>query len=318
MKGALRIVATRVVQAIAAALGASVLVWALVPLAPGDPAQRVLLARGVTDPEPHEVAAIRAELGLDRPLVEQYLTWLARAVRGDLSESYQTGRPVVEELLARLPATGLLAGVAIAIAVFAAVPAALLAAAWRGRWPDALLRGAALVGAATPAFLAGLVVLQVVVLYGGLGRALSDGHPGHVWLPALVLALGRAADWSRLLRASLLESLSSGYTWVAAARGATRFRVLTVHALPNALLPFLTAVGVGIGALIGGAAIVEAVFTWPGVGSYVVSAIGARDLPVIQGFAALAALTYVATSLTVDLLGSLLDPRTRKAVEVAR
>ncbi|WP_300007704.1 ABC transporter permease [Pseudonocardia sp.] len=313
MSGALRLVAGRFGQALAAAFGASILVWALVPLAPGDPALRVLTSRGVSDPQPLEIEAVRIELGLDRPLVAQYLDWLSRAVRGDLSESYRTGRPVLDELVARLPATALLAGVAIAIAVLAALPAALLAAAWAGRWPDALLRGLALVGAAMPAFLVGLILLQVVVLGQGWGRALSDGAPSQVWLPALVLALGRVADWSRLLRASLLESAGSGYTLVAAARGASRARVLLVHALPNALLPFLTAVGVGIGVLIGGTPIVEAVFTWPGIGGYVVQAINARDLPVIQGFAALAALAYVATSLTVDVIGGLLDPRTRKA-----
>lgn len=317
MRGPVRVVATRLGQALAAALGASVLVWALVPLAPGDPAVRVLLGRGVTDPEVEQVAAVRQELGLDRPLVEQYLTWLSRAVRGDLSESYRTGQPVLHELALRLPATAMLAGTAIVLAVLMAVPAALLAAAYRGRWPDALLRGAALLGAALPAFLIGLLVLQVVVLGGGFGSALSDGLPGQVWLPALVLAVGRAADWSRLLRASLLETLGSGYALVSTARGATRTRVLLTHALPNALLPFLTAVGVGIGALIGGAAIVEAVFTWPGIGEYVVAAIGARDMPVVQGFAALAALAYVATSCTVDVVGALLDPRTRKSAQAA-
>lgn len=313
MNGAARLIAGRLGQALAAALGASVLVWALVPLAPGDPALRVLQSRGVPNPLPVEIEAVRIELGLDRPLAEQYLTWLSRAVRGDLSESYQSGRPVLDELMIRLPATALLAGVAIGIAVLAALPAALLATAYVGRWPDALLRGLSLAGSAMPAFLVGLIVLQVVVLGQGWGRALSDGVPSQVWLPALVLALGRVADWSRLLRASLLECTGTGYALVSAARGASRLRVLLVHALPNALLPFLTAVGVGIGVLIGGTPIVEAVFTWPGIGSYVVQAINARDLPVIQGFAALAALAYVATSLTVDVAGGLLDPRTRKA-----
>ncbi|MGH8932254.1 MAG: ABC transporter permease [Egibacteraceae bacterium] len=306
-------VATRVGQGLAAALGASVLVWALLPLAPGDPARRVLQARGVADPQPVEIEAARVELGLDQPLPVQYAQWLRRAVRGDLSESYESGQPVLEELRKRLPATALLAGTAIAIAALGALPAALLAAAYRGRWPDALLRGLSLVGAALPAFLVGLFALQVIVLGRGWGRALSDGSPGQVWLPALVLALARIADWSRLLRASLLEALGSGFILVSVARGATRLRVLVRHALPNALLPFLTAVGVGVGALLGGTPIVEAVFTWPGIGSYVVSAINARDLPVIQGFAALAAMAYVATSVAVDVLGGLLDPRTRKA-----
>ncbi len=146
-----------------------------------------------------------------------------------------------------MPATALVAGVGIGIAVLGALPAALLAAAYAGRWPDALLRGLSLLGSALPPFLVGLVVLQVVVLGQGWGRALSDGAPGQVWLPAAVLALGRVADWSRLLRAGLLESSDTGYTLVSSARGASRLRVLLTHALPNALLPFLTAVGSGSG-----------------------------------------------------------------------
>lgn len=312
MSTAPRLIATRVGQALAAAFGASILVWALVPLAPGDPAVRVLQARGVVNAHPRQLEAVRVELGLDRPLVVQYLDWLSRAARGDLSESYQSGRPVLDELAARLPATALLAGAAIGLAVLVAVPAALTAAAYHGRWPDTVLRGLSLVGAAMPAFLVGLVVLHLVVLRAGWGTALSDGLPNQVWLPASVLALGQLANWSRLLRAGILEQLSAGYTLVSATRGASRARVLLTHALPNALLPFLTAVGVGIGVLIGGTPIVEAVFTWPGVGSYVVAAINARDLPVIQGFAALGAIVYVGTSLTVDVIGGLLDPRTRK------
>lgn len=309
----MRLLARRTLQALVTGLGASLLIWALLPLAPGDPARRVLQARGVPDPRPVEIEAVRRELGLDLPLPAQYTRWLGRAARGDLSTSYQTGRPVLDELAARAPATALLAVTAVAVAVGLAVPAAVVAAAWHGRWPDALLRGGALLGSALPAFVVGLLALQVLVLGRGWGTALSDGRPDQVWLPALVLALGRAADWSRLLRAGLLEALGSGYAFVTAARGATRARVLLRHALPNASLPFLTAVGLGVGALLGGTPIVEAVFTWPGVGSYVVAAVSARDLPVVQGFAALAALVYVTTSWSVDLIAGLLDPRIRKA-----
>jgi len=306
-----RAVAGRALQALLTILGASVLVWALVPLAPGDPARRVLQARGIEEPRPAQIAAVRSELGLDRPLPRQYLAWLGRAVRGDLATSYRTGNPVAHEIGQRLPATALLAGVALLLALAATLPAALIAAAWHGRWPDILVRLGTQVGATAPSFLLGLVALHLVVVELGWGRVVSGGRPEHVWLPAATLALGRAADWTQLLRANLLEALGARYALVATARGATPLRILLRYALPNAALPFLTAVGVGIGALLGGAPIVEAVFTWPGLGSYVVQAIVARDMAVLQGIVALAAVAFVATSTAVDLAAPLIDPRLR-------
>ena len=301
--------ARRVTQALVTLLGASVLVWALVPLAPGDPASRVLSARGHPHPKPAEIAAVREELDLDRPLVRRYLLWLSRAVRGDLSDSYRSGKPVAEEIGARLPATALLAGCALGIALVTAVAAALLGAAFRGRWPDELLRGVTLLFAALPAFLVGLVMLEVVVVGAGYGSVVSNGSLGTALLPALCLAVAIAPAWARLLRAGLLEALTAPYVLVASARGASPARQLLVHALPNAALPFLTAVGMSVGAVLGGAAIVETVFTWPGIGRYAVEAIGARDLPVVQGFTLMAVLLYVVTSLIVDAVGARIDPR---------
>lgn len=306
-------VGSRLVQALIAALGASLLVWALLPLAPGDPALRVLVSRGVSEPTPREIVAQRAELGLDRPLTVQYIDFLRGAVRGDLGESFQTGEPVLGEIAAVLPATALLATVALVLALLTAVPAAFVAAAWAGRWPDGILRALALVGSATPGFLLGLVVLYVAALGLEWAKVVADGTLPNVWAPAVALAIPIAAVWSRLLRASLLEALGSRYVLVARARGASRVRVLIRHALPNAALPFLTAVGLGVGGLLGGAVIVEVVFSWPGLGSYVVQAIGARDLAAVQAFAAASALFFVITSLLVDLAGTLLDPRIRTA-----
>lgn len=310
---ALRAVGSRLLQALLTAVGASLLVWALLPLTPGDPALRVLLARGVDDPTPHQIAVTRAELGLDRPLTVQYADFLHGAIRGDLGDSYQTGQPILSEIARVLPATALLAGVSLGLALLAAVPAGLIAAAWAGRWPDGVLRVLALIGSATPGFLLGLLILYVAALGLDWAKVIADGTIANVWAPAIALATPIASVWSRLLRASLLEALGSRYVLVARARGASRVRVLIRHALPNAALPFLSAVGLGVGALLGGAVIVEAVFSWPGLGSYVLKAIGARDLVAVQAFAAVSALIYVVTSLLVDVAGSLLDPRIRTA-----
>jgi ABC-type dipeptide/oligopeptide/nickel transport system permease component len=308
----LRAISGRLLQALFTLLGLSVIIWALLPLAPGDPAERLLQARGVQDPNPAQVAALRVDLALDRPLPVQYIEWLGRAVRGDLSLSYQTGRPVLEELGKRLPATLLLAGTSLLLALALALIGGLLSAAYHERWADRGIRFLTQIGASMPAFLLGLLALRFIVVEFGLGKVLSGGQWQYLLLPALCLALSRAADWTQLLRASLLEALGSSYTLVASARGATKLRVLWRYALPNAALPLLTAVGVGIGGLIGGSTIIEAIFTWPGIGSYVFAAISARDFPVVQGFVALIGLTYVTASLMVDLLAMLLDPRLRE------
>ena len=149
----------------------------------------------------------------------------------------------------------------------------------------------------------------------GFGRVVANGTWGDVWLPAFCLALGRAADWTQLLRANWLDALEARFTLVAAARGATRWRVLLRYALPNALLPLLSVIGVGIGALLGGVAIIESVFTWPGLGSYVVAAIAARDLPVIQGFVLLSTLLYVSATFLADVVSVWLDPHLREVAQ---
>lgn len=308
----LRVIGGRVLQALLTVLGASIVIWALLPLAPGDPALRLLQARGVQDPQPQEIAAVRQEWGLDQPLHEQYVRWLSRAIGGDLSASYQTGRPVLEELGKRLPVTLRLTGLALVIALMLSVSAALIGTAYWERWPDQVLRFLTQIGAATPSFLVGLLALQYIVVGLGMGQVLSGGNTRWILLPALTLAIGRTADWTQLLRANLLEAMGANYTFVAAARGATKLRVLLRYALPNAALPFLTAVGVGIGGLIGGAAVVEAVFTWPGIGSYVLAAISARDFPVVQGFVVISVLAYVIVSLLVDVATVFLDPRIRE------
>jgi ABC-type dipeptide/oligopeptide/nickel transport system permease component len=304
---------TRLAQAVLAMLGASVLIWALLPLAGGDPATRVLQARGVENPGALEIEATRRELNLDEPRVIQYFTWLGRAVRGDLSISFQSGRPVAEEIAKRFPATALLAVVALIFSIVLSVSAALISAAFYDKSPDNIIRFLTQAGAAMPPFLLGLLVLQFVVVGFGWGKVVSGSSVADAVLPALCLAVGRASDWTQILRANLLEALEARYTLVARARGATRWRVLLRYALPNALLPFLTVVGVGIGSLFGGAVIVETVFSWNGIGSYAVGAIGARDLPVVQGFVVVATLIYVVSSLLVDALAEFIDPRLREA-----
>lgn len=313
----MRAVLGRLGQAVGTLSGAGVLIFGMLALTPGDPARRVLAARGITEPSPVAIAATRAELRLDDPLVLRFQQWVTGVVTGDLGLSWQTGRPVVEEFATRLPATLRLTAAALALAVVLAVLLALAAAARPNRWPDAVSRAAALAMLVVPGFVLGVVILDVLVVRWGYGRVIADGTWATVFLPALTLALGSAAVWSRVLRTSLLEAASAPYLRVSAARGASRWRQLCVHQLPNATPPFLTMVGLGTAGLLGGAPIVESVFTWPGVGRYTVEAIEARDMPVVAGFTLLTVVAYVLASLVIDLLCTLIDPRLRDAARRA-
>lgn len=301
----------RVLQAVLTAFAASIVVWAILPLAPGDPAIRVLLARGVQEPTAAEIEATRQALGLDEPLVLQFFQWLGRVLQGDLGQSFTSQGSVTQEILDRLPATLILLGTALVVSVVLSVLLALLAAAWRDRWPDRLIRLYTQIGAALPTFIFGLLALQFVIVGFSVGRVLSDGVWTAALIPAFIIGLDRAAGWTQLLRAGLLEQMASPYAEVARSRGATEQRILIRHALPNALLPFLTAIGVSIGALIGGAPLIEVIFTWPGLGAYLLEALTARNYPVVQAYVLIAALSYVTAALLIDLVALAMDPRLR-------
>ncbi|WP_425051765.1 ABC transporter permease [Psychromarinibacter sp. S121] len=303
----------RIAQAVLTALAASLLVWAMLPLAPGDPAYRILKARAPQhEPLPAEIEQMREDIGLDRPLPVQYASWLGKVVQGDLSVSWRSGRPVAEEISKRLPATLTLLGLALVISVGCALALALISARFRDRWPDRAIRAFSQIGAALPTFLFALLALQYIVVNAGVGKVLSGGALAYAVLPALIIGVDRAAGWTQLMRASLIEVMDSGFAHVARARGAGETRILLRHGLPNALLPFLTAIGVSVGALLGGAPIIEAVFTWPGLGSYALEALSARDFPVVQAFVLVSALMYVAAALLVDLAAMAIDPRLRE------
>jgi ABC-type dipeptide/oligopeptide/nickel transport system permease component len=290
---------------------ASVLVWSLLLLAPGDPARRVLAARNIAQPNPLQVQTERHLLRLNGSPVTRYLHWIAGAVHGDLGISWVSGRGVSRELLGRLPATLVLTTAALVLSLLLALVLGLVAASAPGQWADNIVRLVTLSWLVVPGFLLGTVLLDVVVVRWHHFQVIADGSWANVLLPALTLSLSSAAAWARILRASLLQAGGSGYHEVARARGAGPARLLLAHSLPNALVPFLTVVGTGVAALLGGAPIVETVFSWPGVGAYAVSAITARDVPIIQGFTMFAVLAFVVINLLVDILAGIIDPRLR-------
>jgi ABC-type dipeptide/oligopeptide/nickel transport system permease component len=307
----LRSSAVRVGQALVTLWVTSVLVWTLLLLAPGNPARTVLEARGIQQPTPALIAATHRQLGLDGSPVTRYWHWLERAVHGDFGTSWQTGRPVMDEFATRLPATARLTLVAMLISIVLALVLGLTSAAREGGWLDRAIRAITVLMVVTPGFVIGLFVLDILVVHLNIGQVVADGTWSTVGWPALTLALGSAGYWARVLRASVLEARSASYLFVSQARGASTTRRLFVHVLPNAIAPFLTVVGLGAAALLGGAPIAETVYSWPGVGQYTVQAIDARDLPVVVAYTMLAVLTYVVASLLIDAILALVDPRSR-------
>ncbi len=293
-------------------LGISAVSFALLNLAPGDPAEIVLRQRNPGQlPSPAEVAAMRVELGLDASLPAQYARWVSRALVGDMGRSYVTERPVAAQLARRTVPTALLTAAALGLALLVAVPMGILSARRRGTAVDTVARLAALVGAAAPSYALayGLIILFAVKL--SWLPALGYGSPAQVVLPAIALSLAPMAQLMRLIRASMLETLGQDYIRTARAKGLSEQAVAFRHALRNALLPAIGATGVNLGYLLSGAVIVETIFTWPGLGQLMVGAALTRDYPVVQGFVTYIAVVVLLVNLAADVALRVADPRLR-------
>ena len=293
-------------------LGISAVSFALLNLAPGDPAEMVLRQRNPAQtPSPAAVSAMRAELGLEDTLPAQYVRWISRALAGDMGRSYVTEQPVADQLARRTVPTALLTAAALALALLVAVPVGILSAQQRGGAMDAIARLAALVGAAVPSYALafGLIILFAVKL--SWLPALGYGSVAQVALPAIALSLAPMAQLMRLIRASLLEVLGQDYIRTAQAKGLSQQTVVIGHALRNALLPAIGAIGVNLGYLLSGAVIVETIFTWPGLGQLMVGAALTRDYPVVQGFVTYIAVVVLLANLAADIALRIADPRLR-------
>jgi len=297
----------RLAGALGVVLGVALLTALLIHLVPGDPVE-LMLGESATA---GDRAALRARLGLDRPLHQQLLGQLGRLARLDLGDSLYSRRPVSAVVAERLPATVELAVAALAVAAAVALPLGILAARHRGGLADSAAMGVALLGLSIPSFWLGpLLILLFSVVLGWTPVSGREGLASLV-LPALTLGTGMAAVLARMLRSSLLETLSEDYVRTARAKGLSPAAVLRRHALRNAALPVVTVFGMQAGALFAGAVITETVFAWPGVGSLLVEAIQRRDFPVVQGCVLLISTTYVLVNAGTDLAYAWLDPRVR-------
>ena len=303
-------VARRLLILPALLFGISIISFALLNFAPGDPAEIILRRQNPEEPPlPEAVRALRQQLGLDAPLPLRYGRWLFDVLKGDLGESYRSGTPIMSELVKRFPATMMLATAALALSVVVSIPLGIIAALWRGSLLDSLSRLLALLGAAVPSYVLALILMLFIAVKLNWLPAIGYGSPKNLILPAIALAAGSSAQVMRLTRASMLEVLQQDYMRTARSKGLNERKVVMVHGLKNGLLPVVTMLGINLGHLLGGTVIVETIFGWPGVGRYAVESILQRDYPVVQGFVLYMALIFLLANLAVDFSYRWLDPR---------
>jgi dipeptide transport system permease protein len=333
----------RLALALLVFVGLTLLVFAMGRLIPGDPVQRMAGERRL---DPTYYAETLHRLGLDLPLHEQYGRFLWRTLHLDLGESFATHEPVISEFASLFPATVELSLAALLWAAALGVPAGVWAAVRRGGWFDRLVAGISLVAYSMPVFWWGLLLIMLFAVElrdlapalalpvaGRMGLefdvpvrtgfmlvdAALSGEPGawrsaavHLVLPAIVLGTGALAVFARMARSATLEVLHEDFVRTAHAKGLTLRRVVWVHAFSNALLPLLTVAGMMVGSLLGGAVFTETIFSWPGVGKWLVESISRRDYPVLQGGLLITAALMIAVNLFVDLLYAVADPRLRR------
>jgi peptide/nickel transport system permease protein len=297
----------RLLLTIPVLLGVATLVFALIHLVPGDPAQ-AMLGEGATV---EEVERLRGQLGLDRPLPAQYADFLGGILRGDLGTSFRYGTPVAHEIRTRLPNTAILAVAAMLAAILFAIPLGILAAVFRGTWVDHAAMTTALVGISMPNFWLGPLLAILFAVYLGWLPVSGTGSPAHLVLPAVTLGAALSAILARMTRASLLEELRELYVLAARSRGLSQTRAVLRHAFRNSLIPVVTIIGLQFGAVLTGTIITETIFAWPGIGRLLIQAINFRDYPLIQGCILFISVTYVAMNLLTDLTYGYLDPRIR-------
>ncbi|MBO9100548.1 MULTISPECIES: ABC transporter permease [unclassified Rhizobium] len=297
----------RLVQAALILLGVGAITFLLLYALPADPA--VLIAgRSAT---PATVAAIRHELGLDQPLVLQFLHYLSGILHGDLGRSYTQKTSVLPLILARLPATLILMAAGILVEVVLGITLGTIAAVRRGGFVDRLVMMASFVGVSAPQFVVALLLLYVFAAKLGWFPMSGYGTPNHVVLPAVTLGILGAGWYARMVRSAMIDVLNQDYVRTARAKGLSSSRIIFRHALPNAILPIIAMIGIDIGQFMGGVVVVEAVYGWPGIGQLAWQAIQQVDIPIIMGVTIVSALAIVIGNLIADIVAPFIDPRIR-------
>ncbi|MHC6180335.1 nickel ABC transporter permease [Clostridium sp. JNZ X4-2] len=300
----------RLIYLIPILFGITFLTFALTYFSPGDPAVLMLNATGVT-PSPELVEKVRGELGLDRPFLLQYFSWLSGVIRGDFGISYKYDRPVLDLIFETLPATFKLAVMSMILMLLIALPLGILSALYKNKLADYVIRTVSFFGISMPGFWVGLLLMYIFSLKLKVLPVMGDSGWTSIILPSATLTAAMASKYTRQLRASILEEISQNYVVGAKSRGIGRWCILLKHVLKCSLLSIITLLGLSLGSLLGGTAIVETIFSWPGVGKLAVEGIFTRDYPLIQGYVVWMTLIYVFVNLAVDISYYILDPRIR-------
>jgi peptide/nickel transport system permease protein len=301
-------ISNRLLQGLVVLLGVSFIVFALMHLTPGNPAEVMLSEFGASA---EDLRRLREQLGIDRHWTLQYRDFLADAVRGDLGRSLFTRRPVTEQILLVLPSTLALTGAAIGIALLVGLPLGIVSALRHRTWVDSLAMVVSLLGVAMPVFWIAILLILIFSIRLGWFPATGGAGAQSMVLPAAALGLGAAGLIARLARSSMLEVLRAEYVVTARAKGLREGAVVVRHALRNALIPLVTIVGLQIGNLLSGAVVIETIFARQGIGSMLIRGIVQKDFPLVQGLVLFIAVVYIGVNIAIDILYGVIDPRVR-------
>jgi peptide/nickel transport system permease protein len=285
-------------------------------LSPSDPAERMLIAQGVPA-SPEVLLAMRTKMGLDKPFLVQYAIWMVNMLQGDMGTSYMTGRSVFTELTIHLPYTIILAMSSMVITLIISIPLGTLAAVKQNKWMDYVIRFCTFIGSSIPGFFLSLLLIFVFALKLKLLPVLGNNEVNSIILPTVTLAVAMTSKYIRQVRAAVLDELEKDYVKGARSRGIREGVIIFSNVLKNAMLTIITLIGLSIGSLLGGTAIVETIFVWPGLGKVVIDAIALRDYPLIQGYVVWMAVIFVVINLLTDMSYRLLDPRVKLNKEAA-
>ena len=306
-----RYIIRRVIQIIPTLLGISFLSFALLYIFPGDPAEIILTVTTGSEPSQEAIEEFRRQMGLDRPIIIQYIDWLLRVMRGDFGKSWAEDKPVIDLIMERFPASAQLFFTTFIISTIFAILLGIIAVKYKDKAIDHFCRLFSLLGISIPSFWLGLMLIYIFSVKLKLLPAFGYGELKHMILPVLTWSLSFMAIKTRFVRASLLEELSKDYIITARAKGLSENKVLFRHAFRNALIPIITYFSLSISHLIVGSVMVEVVFSWPGLGSLLVESIFKRDFPVVQALVLISGVVFTITNLVVDILYAIIDPRVR-------
>ncbi|MFR1976388.1 MAG: nickel ABC transporter permease [Coprococcus sp.] len=306
----------RLVQLVVVLLGVTFLTFMITQAVPSDAAEMKYVSMGMM-PSSELLEKTREEMGLNDPVLIQYGRWLGNVLHGDLGESSKFGESVLTQMTRKLPMTLKLAGVSLVVVILISFPLGVLSAVKKNKTADYIIRFLSFFGVSMPNFWLALLLMYIFAVRLGWFKVVSTDSIGGMILPVATLTIPMISSYARQIRAALLEELNANYVIGARARGIPERRIIWGHVLPNAILPIITLLGLSVGHLLGGAAIIETIFSWQGIGNMVVEAIRVRDYPLIQGYVIWMAIIYVTVNLIVDISYRCLDPqiRLRKRVD---